>query len=192
MPIWVTICDVDLVKLSTKRMLGVMSSMIGKPVCLDGPMARGDQLSFAKMRVEFTLRDSKRKEVVLESFCGKVFKSSVIFEWLPWRCFCYNAFGHSTYFCKSKRVFKGPKSFVPHKEWMPKKVVANHGVKKVKVDLGKNPPKILSALVNGSSQGVVAGSGAVVVVLGDEKLVDLPKISSTFDLLVPPSPILPG
>lgn len=105
-PLWVKILDIDPIFLSSKNILEVIGNMIGKPISVDHMTKDVEKLSYACLLVEVTLEESKRKEVVLQSYNGKVYKHKVEFEWIPWNCGTCNAFGHSPRFCSRNEVAK--------------------------------------------------------------------------------------
>lgn len=103
-PVWVKVLDIDPIFLSSKRMLEVIGNMIGKPISSDHISYEVEKLSYARLLVEVTLEDLKRKEVVLQSYDGKIYKHRVEFEWIPWNCSICNIFGHSMRFCSHKET----------------------------------------------------------------------------------------
>lgn len=50
--------------------------------------------------MEVTLEESKRREVVLESYKGIIYRHKVEFEWVPRSCEKCQLFGHSTLHCE--------------------------------------------------------------------------------------------
>lgn len=123
-PVWVKILDIDPIFLSSSHMLNVIGNMIGKPIIKDH-ITNVEKLSYARMLVEVTIEETKRSEVVLESYDGTVYKHKVEFEWLPWACDNCNIFGHSTYYCnKLRAAYKEPNPEAPHiktgRTWKPR------------------------------------------------------------------------
>lgn len=78
-------------------MLEVIGNMIGKPISIDHITYEVGKFSYACILVEVTSEEAKRKEVILESYNGTIYKHNVEFEWLPWTCHTCNVFGHSTF-----------------------------------------------------------------------------------------------
>lgn len=94
-PVWAKVMDIDPIFLSSKHMLGVIGNMIGKPISVDSITIEVDKISFARFLVGVTLVETRRTEVLLESYNGTLYKHRVEFEWLPWSCGICSTFGHT-------------------------------------------------------------------------------------------------
>lgn len=105
-PVWAKVIDIDPMLLSSNHMMEVIGNMIGRPISVDHITNEVGKISFARILVEITWEEAKRTEVVLESYNGTLYKHKVEFEWLPWMCDTCNTFGHSTLFCKNKKLAK--------------------------------------------------------------------------------------
>lgn len=107
-PVWAKILDIDLMLLSLNHMIKVIGNMIGKPLSVDRIIKEVEKLSYALILVEVTLEESKRREVLLESYKGTIYKNKVEFEWIPMSCEKCQLFGHSTQYYDSIAYTKEP------------------------------------------------------------------------------------
>lgn len=73
-PVWDKVMDIDLIFLSSKHMLGIIGNMIGKPISVDSITHEVEKISFARFLVEGTLEESRRTEVIFESYNGTMYK----------------------------------------------------------------------------------------------------------------------
>ena len=89
-------------------MIGMISCMIGDPICLDGVSTRRleskHELEFVRLLVEVSLEETKRTEVVLFHESGEKFVIPVEFKWLPWGCTYCGCFGHVDNFCSQRPI----------------------------------------------------------------------------------------
>lgn len=130
-PVWVKIVDIDPIFISSKNMLEIIGNMVGKPISMDHVTYEVEKIYFARMLVEVTREEAMRKEVILESYDGTIYKHRVEFEWLPWNCSNCKTFGHSTHFCKEETDIREDKR-LEHGilEWRPKASLKNPMEKK--------------------------------------------------------------